>query len=244
MPRYCNNLLHKLCKINPNQVHQKLQLADLGLNINDFSKLRLSYNNLPIDQFYPSQTGTVREKLITRCRRFSSFQVKLIPNGLYQIQQNPDTVFSQDVTDFRKIPREFESIEPYVIDQQFLGLITNMVGLVNYFNPTTSRYNVAVHQVRLLSYPDTDSDNSPEGIHQDGADYIVSALVLNKHNITQGQSIIYDEALGEIFRTELQTGEFIFQGDRNLWHDITPIKTVDNYIGYRDILGFDLKITS
>ncbi len=81
-------------------------------------------------------------------------------------------------------------------------------------------------------------------MHQDGADFIVSALVLNKHNIVGGNSIIYDNNKNEIYKDNLEVGDFILQEDKNLWHDITPIKALDGYIGYRDILGFDLKVDS
>ena len=35
-------------------------------------------------------------------------------------------------------------------------------------------------------------ENSPEGVHQMGADYIVSALVINRINLKGGISDIYD----------------------------------------------------
>lgn len=102
--------------------------------------------------------------------------------------------------------------------------------------------DISVHQVRLISYLNKISDNAPEGIHRDGADYIVSALILNKNNILNGKSIIYDQDKNKLDEYQLELGEFIFQEDKNLWHDITPILADNDYFGYRDILGFDLKI--
>ena len=41
----------------------------------------------------------------------------------------------------------------------------------------------------------------------------------------------------------LEQNEGLFQEDKELWHYITPIECKDNqYIGYRDILGFDIDI--
>ena len=65
-------------------------------------------------------------------------------------------------------------------------------------------------------------------------------MILNKHNIENDISVIYDENKKEIFRTHLNTGDFIFQDDIKLWHDIKPINSVGNYNGYRDIIGFDI----
>ena len=122
------------------------------------------------------------------------------------------------------------------------SLFIPIISLVHYYESSIKQIIIDVHQVRLLSYNNQPSDNAPEGIHQDGADYIISALVLNKCNIENDHSIIYDKNKKELYRTNLNLGEFIFQDDKNLWHDITPLKAIENYNGYRDILGFDIKL--
>ena len=123
-----------------------------------------------------------------------------------------------------------------------IPLFVPPLSLAHYFNPIPVEYKLDIHQVRLLSFNNQPSDNAPEGIHQDGADYIISALVLNKHNIENDTSIIYNKNKKEIYRTNLDTGDFIFQDDVNLWHDIAPINAANNCTGYRDIIGFDIKI--
>ena len=45
-----------------------------------------------------------------------------------------------------------------------------------------------------------------------------------------------------MYSCQLEPGEFIFQDDRQLLHDIILIQAVDGFIVYRDILGFDMKI--
>ena len=85
-----------------------------------------------------------------------------------------------------------------------------------------------------------------EGIHQDGADYIISACVLNRYNISGGYSSIYDTNKKLIQSYLLQGNDFIFQDDKKLYHYVTPIQYIarDSYIeqGYRDIIGIDIKI--
>ena len=60
-------------------------------------------------------------------------------------------------------------------------------------------------------------DNSPEGPHEDGADFIVSALVIDRENISGGESQIYekrnDGTLQKVFGHVLREGEFLFQAD-------------------------------
>ena len=133
-------------------------------------------------------------------------------------------------------------MERDLLNNSFLDLLMGIVELTHIREPGVNRYNVSVHQVRLLSYPTVASDNAPEGMHQDGTDYIVSALVMNRYNVQDDESIIYNSNKTEIYRKSLGEGEFIFQEDRQLWHDITPIRATRGFIGYRDILGFDVKL--
>ncbi len=230
------NLVKKLKYIDTNNLYTKLNISDLGINMNDLSKLKLSYNNLPIDSDYPDKLTVP-----TRYRRHCRFNINITDNNIH-IKQNHCNKFKQNVTDFRNNTREFKPIEQSTIDNYFVGLISQIISLSHYFNPIIKKYILDIHQVRLLSFQDISSDNSPEGIHKDGADYIISAMIINKHNIYNDTSLIYDKNKSEIYRCNLDVGDFIFQDDVNLWHDILPIKSCKNYIGYRDILGFDLKI--
>lgn len=224
-------------KCSQGNVYHKLNLNKIGLDISYFNRLRLSYNNLPIDKDYP-----IKQMVPTRFRRYVNFDVDVRNKDLFRFNKKSNDSFHQDVEDFRKTPRLFSPMENEVIDPYFYHLMTQIVGLTLHSNPNILKVNVSIHQVRLLSYPNLESDNAPEGIHRDGADYIVSALIMNKYNIKEGVSSIYDPNKKFIYSTNLEEGEFIFQEDRHLWHDITPIKSDNNYIGYRDILGFDLKI--
>ncbi|MCR2089001.1 2OG-Fe dioxygenase family protein [Campylobacter upsaliensis] len=62
--------------------------------------------------------------------------------------------------------------------------------------------------------------NSPEGIHQDGMDFIMSAFVVERKNIRGAKSIIYmEDKKTRIFETILKDGQGILQVDANspLW---------------------------
>lgn len=86
--------------------------------------------------------------------------------------------------------------------------------------------------------------NSPEGLHQDGSNYIVSALVIDKYNIEDGESKLYCTEKDEFIKSHtLEPGEGLFHIDKGstIWHQVTPIKLKkpSMEIGYRNILGFD-----
>ena len=122
-----------------------------------------------------------------------------------------------------------------------MEIITQSVSLAllqnNYNVP---KVKVDLHQVRQISYPELESSNSPEGIHKDGADYIISALVINRFNIIGGKSIIYNNNKDKIYSKILDKNQGIFQNDRELYHTVTPIYSNTNYIGFRDLLGIDI----
>src|SRR5260370_14117947 len=52
-------------------------------------------------------------------------------------------------------------------------------------------WEVRIHQIRIVASTDQPGEPAPEGIHQDGTDYLTFHLV-RRHNVVGGQSTIYD----------------------------------------------------
>ena len=108
--------------------------------------------------------------------------------------------------------------------------------------------------MRSISSEITQAENAPEGIHEDGANYIISALVINRENIKGGTSQIHENTkvgLQLIHEETLAPGQFIFQADTgeeilfdcDLWHYVTPIQAIQKtHKGYRDIIGLDIEL--
>ena len=105
--------------------------------------------------------------------------------------------------------------------------------------------------MRTLAQPKIPGENAPEGVHEDGAQYIMSALVIDRKNITGGATQIFEKKRKTqqlLFQKELSPGEFSFQADtgeektfgNDLWHFVTPIHAIDNGKATRDIIGFDI----
>ena len=204
-----------------------------------------SYNNLPIDK-YVEENGPPK-----RFRRYMRYDVNTEKHDDYSIFSSDDRIFSQNVSDYRGEPRTFELIEPKNVGNLWLTDFITQVSALAILNEClktdvcvleskVKSLTVDVHQVRQIAYPEQESHNSPEGIHRDGADYIVSALVMNRINIKGGESIVYDKDKKEIYRTTLREDEGIFQEDREQWHHVSGIEPVRDMIGFRDILGVDI----
>lgn len=148
--------------------------------------------------------------------------------------------------DFRQLPRTFTEIESHYVNHPiFTKLLTGVAKKVHHFNPGVSRLDITAHHVSVETSIDRVKGNSPEGIHQDGYDYIVSALVVERDNVIGGESAIYgDDRETEILTTTLMPGFGILQPDKNtkLWHKVSPIRVKSKEKGYRSSIGFDIAL--
>ncbi|MBE7629456.1 2OG-Fe dioxygenase family protein [Tenacibaculum piscium] len=201
---------------------------------------------------------------ITRQRNISSFTVEKSAEKSSEKQRDNLDVkrieaksFKQDVSDFRVWKRVFKQASKASVENElFKALLKEVFLLISEIHPTTQKVKVTSHFMRTISDVQIKGENSPEGVHEDGAKYIVSALVINRTNILGGETQIF-EAISEkkdlIFNTVLEEGEFAFQADTgeekefgtDLWHYVTPIQPINlAEKGVRDIIGFDIEIVS
>lgn len=155
--------------------------------------------------------------------------------------------------DLRKLIRRFPPMDKTTTQSILLRiLIQKCIEMLCECEPQVKlkKIEVTCHQMSLIidgSIPSV--CNSPEGLHQDGSNYIVSALVVDKYNIEGGTSELYCVEKKEIIKSHtLERGEGLFHIDKDstIWHKVTPIKlkNISLGIGYRNILGFDFNFIS
>jgi hypothetical protein len=187
----------------------------------------------------------------TRSRRYAKLTVDVRDNYEYSIADTQSTVFEQNVEDSRSVKRVFEPIVGFHLCQPWLLEFVTQITALSVLNHNYCKgdkpiksVDVHLHQVRQTSYLNMDSHNSPEGIHRDGADYIVSALVVNRHNVEGGESIIYNKQTEPVYKTILDTKEGLYQEDIEQLHYVTPISTHNEGIGFRDIVGLDIMLNT
>lgn len=149
--------------------------------------------------------------------------------------------------DYRQLPRQF-TIIPKLITNNLLykKFLLGIIGFVEQQNPKINCLAITAHHISVITHADAQGRSTPEGIHKDGADYILSALVIERENITGGESYIYaDDKKTVVFNRCLQPGEGILQEDEGspLWHSATPISVIDSKkSGKRSIIGLDINI--
>ena len=188
-----------------------------------------------------------------RRRAISKF-VGTFSSPMWNFKRVPISRFSQDTAklkekkfDFRTLVRTFTEIEDRHIETPlFKMLLQGIAEKVRKFNPEITSLEISAHHVLVETYRDRIKSNSPEGIHQDGFDYIVSALVIERHEVLGGESQVFsNDKLTQLCTTTLMPGFGLLQPDQNtsLWHQVTPITVKDPSLqGFRSSIGFDIAL--
>ena len=213
----------------------KTNLKELKFPIHFKESFKKSYDNLPYDSYINNKT---------RQRRYGNYRLINLDNKKFNIYHTGTNSFKQNVSDSRGVERVFDLIEdPY---NPFIYNFLTMTAQLTNINHPVQELLIDIHQVRQIVYPGINSHNSAEGIHQDGVNYIISACVLNRFNISGGYSSVYDNDKKHIYSALLQEDELIFQDDTMLYHYVTPITYLGrdslDPIGYRDLIGCDITI--
>lgn len=200
------------------------QLYELGwLPITDLSSLQPSFNNLPEDKY--------AEKRL-RSRRYSCYRYN--PDGSVTKLSQKDFMQSSNINKHvGDIERKYDALDPTLeTNPVFLKMFEEFQERTN-LSPGSA---IEVHQIRWhcakrVKIP------APEGVHQDGFDYI-GMFMVNSHNIDGGELMIYpspDEA--PLFVEQLEPGEFMILNDKRLFHYAAPLVPRPNKDeGYWDLI--------
>ena len=190
-----------------------------------------------------------------RRRGISSFLLHKCEGGVndwWRIEDLPHGAYAQSNTlvnnDYRSLTRAFPPSPPAVTQNlQFRQVLVHLAAMTDKCRSgATKTIKITCQQVGIVTDPNQIVSNAPEGIHQDGCDYIVSALVLERNGIAGGQSVVFgpDKAT-EYLRHTLQDGQGIFQADMGspLWHVVEAIRPAtmgQATPGIRNIIGYDI----
>jgi hypothetical protein len=140
------------------------------------------------------------------------------------------------------IDRAFAPLLPHTVDSPFLAaLVRCTFGCLPLSEERrASTWEVRIHQIRIVATAGKPADPAPEGIHQDGTDFLTLHLV-RRWNVVGGKSTIYDLDRKPIRSYTMRTplDSFIVEDPRVL-HGVTPVHSADGRAeGIRDLLGVD-----
>ncbi len=98
-------------------------------------------------------------------------------------------------------------------------------------------WRIQAHQFRIVAQPDQLGKPTPEGVHKDGAEYIL-IMMMDRQNIQGGVSRIYDNAMQPLAEGTLQTqGDLVIVNDHAVYHGVTEIAPAEpTRRAWRDVL--------
>lgn len=185
-----------------------------------------------------------------RRRTLAEFQIHRHTKELWLIKRTPARPLVQTgENDYRREARKFPEMSHEITShREFQKLLGRIADVIESIHRHAENLVVTVHQMGVSARHGRFGSNAPEGIHKDGVDYIISALVMERKAIRGGVSNIFDaDKKTLLLNYTLQPGEGIFQSDTEspFWHDVTPIYLDPNSPeeeGKRNIFGFDINI--
>lgn len=216
----------------PGFVHLRApRLPDmLGWTGEDWSLFAASWDRLGPD-LYMADGGRYRR------RRHAAFAVR---DGAAQRKQHQPHFQSRDYNRLNgDVQRWFDPIEPEIGESVVLravfGAFTPLFGRLD--GGSGAGWHCEVHQFRIETSAAELGRPTPEGLHRDGVDWVLVALI-DRHNVAEGTTEIGDLAGRPLGRFTLRmAGDAVVLDDRKIRHGVTPIRALSEADpAWRDVL--------
>lgn len=180
------------------------------------------FNDLPVD---PNIKGHYRYRRLSRFRITEDGVIKLPHGYLFQSKD-----YNPLVGDLK---REFEELNDELVDlEMFKALLLAFRDLC----ALRAGAEIGVHQIRTTCTSESFGDPAPEGIHQDGADFICIYSV-DRNNVEGAETHLYTSKSGEtsVFNKTLYPGELVLVNDRKFFHYTTSVRPASQGLETRDV---------
>ncbi|BAZ49690.1 hypothetical protein NIES4103_23020 [Nostoc sp. NIES-4103] len=179
------------------------------------------FNNLPVD---PYIKGNYRSRRLSRFIVSGDRLIKLPHGYLFQGKEYNPLLGG--------IKREFAELDDALIE---LDIFKKLVFAFTDSCKLHPEAEIGVHQIRTTCSPENMGNPAPEGIHQDGTDFI-GIFSVNRENIQGGETHLYTAKKEKpVFSKILDSGELLLVNDHEFFHFTTPIKPQTDAQGVRDV---------
>ncbi len=179
------------------------------------------FSNMPVD---PYIKGNYRSRRLSRFTVSGNELIRL-PHG-YFFQSKENNPLLGD------IKREFAELDDALIE---LDIFRNLVLAFSDSCKLHPEAEIGVHQIRISCSPNNFSNPAPEGIHQDGTDFI-GIFSVDRDNIQGGETHLYTAKKEKpVFSKVLNPGELLLINDRDFFHFANPIKPQTDAQGSFDV---------
>jgi len=185
------------------------------------ASLQPAFGNLPID---PYTKGKYRSRRLSRFIISEDNLIRL-PHG-YLFQSKEYNPLSGDMK------REFSELEDTLVE---LEAFKKLILAFSDSCKLQPEAEIGVHQIRTTCAINSQGNPAPEGIHQDGTDFI-GIFAVARDNIQGGETHLYTAKKEKsILNKILQPGELLLVNDHEFFHFTTPIKPESSNVGTRDV---------
>lgn len=200
--------------------------------------LLLQMGNLPADTMQPLKPFFDELKPSSykdgayRLRKYSKIYSD---NGKLAILPNQSFMQTGNINEFQGgVVRTYDDISTQVLSSEGFG------GIVKAFikaGELPADGQIEVHQMRIIAKDDSEVPAAPEGIHQDGFDF-VGVFTVGRHNLTGGELLVWQDknADAPISQISPSAGDYCIVNDQTLWHSASAIHAKDKSdVGYWDL---------
>lgn len=139
------------------------------------------------------------------------------------------------------IERWFDPVEPAIVGHPAMRAVLGLCHGI--FHPLTqeglrpAKWHVEVHQFRIEARCGAAGQPTPEGMHQDGVDWVL-VLLVRRENVAHGETSIHDlqrRHLGSFTLAAPMDAAFVDDG--RCFHGVTPVLPLDDTRpAWRDVL--------
>lgn len=194
--------------------------AALRIDPDSWADFSAFWRGLTLDRFM-ADGGTYR------LRRYGAFELqrpgplRLLPHEAYEQPRDINPLNGG-------VRREFDPLEPgfahHVVLEKFLTLLADVLDAVEH-QPV--RWNIRLHPYRIRADLSAEGLPTPEGLHRDGVDYIVT-LMVHRHNVEGGETVVTNTERQPVWqRTLADPMELLVANDWRTLHAVTPIVAAD-----------------
>jgi hypothetical protein len=196
---------------------------------NGWDEFASSWNDLLLDN-YMADGGQYRRRRYSALRMTRDAMIRLPPQPFRQSKKYNTLNGGVD--------RWYEPIRDEIMDGAAMqSLLYRCCTWFSDLSPNVAAWYVDVHQYRVEALGEDAGKPTPEGIHRDGADWVL-AFMINYHNIEGGMSTIYDHERRPLASCTLaEPFDLSLLNDHRVLHDVSSVKRHNpDQVAYRDVL--------
>lgn len=173
-----------------------------------------------------------------RYRRYGEFELDTAEGDLRQLPHGPyqQALYINPLNG--GILRHFDPLPPEFVENPFLAsLLRGLATMYEQAQGYPARWNIRLHPYRILAQAGSAGQPTPEGLHRDGVDYIVSMMV-RRNNVVGGETCVTDADGNPLCALTLQEPlDILLADDAQTMHSVSAITAAEPVLSaWRDVL--------